>query len=136
MSKVTRGVLKMKQIDEVSGQISIDDILENRSIKHGKKWDLPGFSEARSRLEEARKNPCWIDEVVDPTENDAVFVKNGKPWYKSNCPEYDGFWICGGIGSVQCKVHDGLIPGLHFHLTCGKNPEKCPLRVFSGDRRG
>ena len=90
--------------------------------------ELPGFAEARERLRKDGRPSEWIDQTVDPQSPYALFEKDGKPNYKCNCPEYEGFWLDGGIGSVQCRAHDGLLPGLHFELTCRKDFEMCPFK--------
>ena len=91
-------------------------------------WALPGFAEARKYLKR-RGRPCgWIDEVVDKDEPAAQFMKAGNPNYCSECPEYEGFWLDGCIGSVQCRSVPFLIPGFHWYKTCGETPGRCPFR--------
>ena len=91
-------------------------------------WDLPGFEETRAYLKGMDK-PCgWVDEIVERDSPGASFVKLGKPWYKSECPHYEGFWLNGGLGSVQCQLVPYLVPGLHYQLTCGVCPDQCPFR--------
>ena len=73
---------------------------------------LPGFAEAKAHLEERGFPSAWITDVVDPTEKHAFFNKNGRPWYKSQCMHYEGYWLHGGTGSVQCRACESLLPGL------------------------
>ena len=73
------------------------------------------------------KHLSWSKETVDPADPFARFLPKGKPWYKSECPYYQGYWVHGGIGSVQCAMVDHLIPGLRWYLICGKRHEKCPF---------
>lgn len=91
-------------------------------------WNLPGFAEARAYLKDKGLPATWVDEVVDPSSKWACFVKDGKPWYRSECPEYEGFWLEGSTGSVQCGMIPFLMPGLQWDNTCSKNPGLCPFR--------
>lgn len=71
--------------------------------------------------------PALIGGPLPDTSNPyAVFVKGGKPGYLSRCPKYDGYWLEGGCGAVQCA--GALLPGLQWYTTCSKCPEACPLR--------
>ena len=72
---------------------------------------LPGFAEAKRHLEDVG----------------ATFLKDGRPWYKSRCPNYEGYWLEGGTGSVQCGSYGGLLPGLMWDTTCKGGFEKCPF---------
>lgn len=121
--------------NQIVGQLSLFDIKqEEKDIQKLKPpigddgWILPGFRETREYLRKKGLSASWVDEVVDRNELGAVFIQDGKPWYKSNCPEYVGFWLCGHIGAVQCKAVPFLIPGLHQSHTCEKNQEQCPFR--------
>lgn len=87
--------------------------------------NLPGFAEVRARLEAGGHPSAWITDVVDTTDPYAMFLKKGKTNYKSACPHYEGYWLHGGTGSVQCKATDGLLPGLQYTLHCEKNCEAC-----------
>lgn len=93
-----------------------------------KLWDLPGFMDARNYLRSKGLPDTWIDDVVDPSSKLACFIKDGKPWYRSECPEYEGFWLEGSTGSVQCRMVPFLMPGLQWDNTCSKNPGLCPFR--------
>ena len=86
---------------------------------------LPGFAEAKEKLELGGRPSGWITDVVDTTEPYAMFLKKGKANYKSACPHYEGYWLLGGTGSVQCRAADGLLPGLQYSLHCEKNCENC-----------
>lgn len=116
---------------EMVGQISMDELLSGATTGPGPPegvWDLPGFAEAREYLRSKGLPHDWIDKVITPDEPGAVFVKKGIPFERSGCPEYEGIWLCGGFSSVQCRAHDGLLPGMMWDKTCGKNPEQCPFR--------
>ena len=96
-------------------------------------WDLPGFSEARDYLDRKGLSSTWVDEVVDPSGRLACFEKNGKPHYRSECPAYEGYWLDGSTGSVQCRNVPFLQPGLQWDNTCSKNPEQCPFLLKKDD---
>ena len=87
--------------------------------------NLPGFLEVRNRLESKGHPSGWITQVVDPGNPHAVYLQEGKPWYKSECPLYDGYWLHGGIGSVQCRGVDELLPGLILDTVCTKQYKQC-----------
>lgn len=93
---------------------------------------LPGFSEAKKGLEEKGMPSAWITETVDTTEKCAFFCKGGRPWYKSQCEHYEGYWLLGGIGSVQCSACRELLPGLMWQTTCREQFENCPFYSAGG----
>lgn len=98
----------------------------DKPIKNGH-WELPGFQEIREHLQSAGQPASWVDEVVDPQKPLSCFLKLGKPWYRSDCPCYEGFWLHGGLGSVQCAKVPYLLPGLMHYTTCRKYPVECPF---------
>lgn len=65
-------------------------------------------------------------EVLDTSHQYASFLKGGKPGYLSKCPKYEGYWLLGGRGAVQCA--GDLLPGKQWYEVCSKCPESCPLR--------
>lgn len=93
--------------------------------ERGAQTRLFDFTEEKRGLESRGYPSAWVDEVVDRTDKHAIFERNGKPHYKSQCPYYEGYWLRGGLGSVQCAAHDGLIPGLQWDKFCSKCHEKC-----------
>lgn len=88
---------------------------------------LPGFRESEAGLEERGRPSHWIFDTVDTGDPHAIFVKNGKPWYRSECPFFEGYWLLGGCGSVQCGKCQTLLPGLHWDHTCSKDHAACPI---------
>lgn len=88
---------------------------------------LPGFAEVKERLEAEGSPSYWIARVVDPNSSCAVFLPNGGHWYKSGCPLYEGYWLDGGTGAVQCTGYGELLPGLMWGTTCEKKFETCPF---------
>ncbi len=83
------------------------------------------FQEVITGLKERGCSTEWVTMVVDPDNRFATFVKDGKPWYRSDCQSYEGYWLHGGLGSVQCKAVGQLIPGLFWDLFCKENCEQC-----------
>lgn len=69
----------------------------------------------------------WPTEVVDPSKFGACYLPGGKPWYRSGCPCYEGYYLHGGTGSVRCKTAGELLPGIVHHHVCSKEYEKCPF---------
>ena len=67
----------------------------------------------------------WVREIIDPNESGVVFLKNGKLSYKSNCHNYEGFYLLGGFGSVKCKC-TGLLPGVIGNEICFRKDPHCP----------
>ena len=94
---------------------------------HDGLWDLPGFAEARVYFHRRGLTGTWVDTVIDPSDKWACFERPGKSYYRSECPAFEGFWLDGGCGSVQCRNVPFLVPGLHWDNTCSKNPELCPF---------
>lgn len=91
---------------------------------------LPEYQATRQYLISQGRPWEWILKTVDIHSSGACFLKKGKPCYQSECPFYEGFWLDGGTGSVQCSASDMLLPSLHHHHFC-RTPEgceKCPQR--------
>lgn len=88
---------------------------------------LPGFAAAKHRLESDGRPSYWIMEIVDISNPYAIYQPAGRPNYRSDCPLYDGYWLDGGIGSVQCRGVDELLPGLMWNETCEHKFEQCPF---------
>lgn len=68
----------------------------------------------------------WIQKTVDKSDPAAYFLKQGKPHYASECPHFEGYWLRGGCGSVQCALSKSLFPGIHWDIACRKNHQNCP----------
>lgn len=90
-----------------------------------KPCQFPWGNDVRKYLLSQNLPVGWITEVVDKDAFGAVYVKDGKPWYKSNCPFYCGFWLHGSIGSVECEKCEKLLPGLQWDKVCSKEFSKC-----------
>lgn len=88
---------------------------------------LPGFAEAKAHLQSKGLPWEWITEVVNTTSKHAIHLKNGRPFYKSDCPRYKGYWLYGGIGAVDCSACDRPLPGLMWDTTCKGEFTSCPF---------
>ena len=86
---------------------------------------LPGFAEVKTLIEEKGYKTDWIMQTVDPSEPGAIFIPNGKMTYKSDCPNYKGYWLCGHVGSVVCAACVKLLPGFQRELMCSRDYTKC-----------
>lgn len=108
--------------------------LENTtaSTNHIDYMTLPGFIKAKRHLEDSGHPSEWLTEVVDTTQKGACFLKSGRPWYRSLCPYYEGYWLHGGVGSVQCAACRNILPGLVWDTTCKEGFEKCPFYMEKG----
>lgn len=69
----------------------------------------------------------WPTGVVDPSGECVCYLPGGKPWYKSQCPHYEGYYLCGCIGSVRCSTAGELLPGIVQYNVCSKDFKKCPF---------
>ena len=86
----------------------------------------PEFKQVADELQKKGGQSEWLLKVVDPDLPTAMFVKDGKPWYLSPCPHYEGYWLDGHIGSVQCKTAGQLIPGHFWYVFCREKCCECP----------
>ena len=84
-----------------------------------------GIGEVIRDLEARGKVSTWVTKVVDPEEPGAVFEEMGKPHYRSGCPNYEGYWLHGGSGAVQCRAAGELLPGIVWYRMCEKRHEGC-----------
>ena len=109
-----------------------EDFPVRRTISCGRPTPAKGgsirFEKVEDRLRSKGLPYEWIYKIVEPEEPGAVFIKKGIPFERSDCPEYEGIWLCGGFSSVQCSTHNGLLPGMMWDEICGKDPERCPFR--------
>lgn len=92
---------------------------------------LPEYQQVMDDLTRRGFQNTWVTKTVDTNKSGACFLKKGKSGYKADCPHYDGYWLLGGTGSVQCARCSNLLPGIHLNLFCQKNPSSCPY--FGGN---
>lgn len=69
----------------------------------------------------------WPTGIVDPAGNGVCYLPGGKPWYKSACPHYVGYYLHGGLGTVRCNAAGELLPGIVHYKVCSKEYGKCPF---------
>lgn len=69
----------------------------------------------------------WPTGVVNPAGVGVCYLEKGKPWYKSECPHYEGYYLHGGTGSVRCTTAGELLPGIVHHKVCSKEYCRCPF---------
>ncbi len=93
----------------------------------------PAFQKAYDKLKAGGHSTEWLLQAVDPDLPTAMFVKSGKPWYLSRCPYYEGYWLDGHIGSVQCKSAGLLLPGHFWYAFCREKCRECPFFVSSSN---
>jgi hypothetical protein len=68
----------------------------------------------------------WPTKVADPNDPSTFFMPGGKPFNKSECPCYQGYYLDGLYGAVKCSGTGELLPGIVWDQTCSKGYEKCP----------
>lgn len=68
----------------------------------------------------------WPTRVADPEDKYTFYLQKGKPWYKSACPCYEGYYLGGGAGAVKCAAAGELLPGVVWYGVCQIEYGKCP----------
>lgn len=68
----------------------------------------------------------WLTHTVDTAGPAAFFFPNGKRGYHSECPYYEGFWLCGGFGGSKCNLSEAPRPVIYYEAVCTKKYEDCP----------
>ena len=74
-------------------------------------------------------HPCgWPLKVADPEEKYTFFHPLGKGFncYKSQCPNYEGYYLNGINGAVKCSGCPELLPGIVVDTICRKAFATCP----------
>ena len=76
-------------------QLAIFEVLEN--MKQPPRPDpadplsLPGFAKVKAYLEGKGLPWEWIIKIPDTSDKYTIYLKHGRPFYKSNCPHYKGY---------------------------------------------
>lgn len=91
------------------------------------------FAEIIARVENGLKQKGrpfgWVSKIVDTSEKYSIYCPHGGHHNRSSCPHYEGFWLSGCIGSVQCALSKELLPGIVWNEVCKCNGgESCPLK--------
>ena len=89
-------------------------------------FNHPKYLRAKERLISLGLKWEWMTDIVDPSKPGAYFLKNGQRGYRSACPYYEGFWLCGGFGSPKCSLSEELRPHIYFDMFCVEHFEECP----------
>ena len=110
-----------------SSQLSIFDLEPVEPVNNNP------FAEIIARVENGLKQKGrpfgWVSRNVDTSEKARIFCPHGGHHNRSSCPHYEGFWLSGGIGSVQCALSKELLPGIIWNEVCKCNGgESCPLK--------
>lgn len=93
----------------------------------------PVYLQAKARLTSQNLKYEWLTSTVDPKDPLAFFIKNGRLGYRSTCPYYEGYWLCGGFGSPKCRLSDHPRPLLYYDTFCSKDHNQCPHRIQHED---
>lgn len=92
--------------------------------------ELPGFREAKERIEKRGYKAGWLTEIPDINDKYCMFVPNKKGSnYKSDCPYNEGHYLLGGIGAVKCSGCTTILPGNMWHEMCDKDYKSCPFYI-------
>ena len=98
--------------------------------------DMPRFLEFESSLKPRDSRATPIRSTADPNKPYVFFEKNGRLGYRSDCPDYDGYWLDGVHSAVVCKQVDFLLPGVILELYCRYHCNECPLHKENDERQG
>ena len=98
--------------------------------------DMPKFLEFESSLKSGNPRATPIRSTADPNKPYVFFEKNGRLGYRSDCPDYSGYWLDGVHSAVVCKQADFLLPGVILELYCRYHCNECPLNTENDERQG
>lgn len=88
---------------------------------------LPGFAKVKAYLEGKGLPWEWIIKIPDTSDRYTIYLKHGRPFYKSNCPHYKGYWADGVHDAVDCAACDRPLPSLMRDTTCKGEFTSCPF---------
>lgn len=112
-------------------QITMDEVLQK--VKQPQRPDLvdpitlPGFAESKAYLESKGLPWGWIIKTADTSDKYTIYLKHGRPFYKSDCPNYKGYWADGVHGAVDCAACTSPLPSLMWDKTCKGEFTRCPF---------
>ena len=86
----------------------------------------PAYLRAKAHLISMGLKYEWLTSTVDLNNPITYFFKNGRQGYRSTCPHYEGYWLCGGFGSPKCRLSDPPRPMLYYDTFCSKDHQQCP----------
>lgn len=93
-----------------------------------------GIQNAIDYLEGIGKPSDWVTRIPDIYLSHVFFLADGKPWYRSQCPCYEGYYLSGIDAAAKCSVAGELLPGIVWDNVCSKGYEKCPFYKRSENR--
>ncbi len=124
---ISKSLSEKKDFNE--GRYAHGIVFKNQPISFA---ELPYVKQVGQRVAETGGDPSWVTKIVDKDDPYAVFLEKGKSnnprygtMYPSVCPMFQGYWLLGGTGSVQCSRCKNLIPGIQWDFVCKDHPEKC-----------
>ncbi len=97
----------------------------------------PQFRELKESVEKNKLSSSWVDAQPIIT-NKTTFVSsknnNGNGFtYKSDCENFEGYYITDGYGGVKCSLVNSALPGTVFDMFCSKeNCKECPINDNKG----
>ena len=99
---------------------------------------MPKFLEYEADVRARGPQTAKVRATADPDKPFVFFEKNGRFGYRSDCPDYGGYWLDGVHGAVVCKQVDFLLPGVILELYCRYHCNECPLHneTENDDRQG
>ena len=87
-----------------------------------------GIQQAVEYLQAKGLPGTWPTQVADPDDGGTFFLPKGKPYNKSDCHCYEGYYLDGISGAVQCSGAGELLPGIVWDNVCSKDYNLCPYR--------
>lgn len=94
-----------------------------------------GIQQAVEHLQAKGLPAQWPTKVADPNDSSTFFLQKGKPYNKSNCPCYEGYYLDGLFGAVKCSGTGELLPGIVWDKVCSKNFNICPYFKKNADTK-
>lgn len=92
------------------------------------------FKQIKKGIESRGYRSEWVSKVP-PVDKNSYFLPKGKSKhgvksYLSDCPHYNGIYLCSGAGALDCNLVAEHLPGIIQDLHCSKEHNKCPLINF------
>lgn len=90
------------------------------------------FKQIKKGIESRGYRSEWVSEIPAIDEN-SYFLSKGKSKtgvksYLSDCPHYNGIYLCSGAGVLACDLVSEHLPGIIQDLHCSKEHNHCPLK--------
>ena len=95
------------------------------------------FKEIKKGIESRGYRSAWVSKVPETNEHSSFLpkgkTKHGIKCYLSDCPHYNGIYLCGGAGALDCNLVSEHLPGIVQDLHCSKKHNKCPIKTYKGE---